>query len=93
MWKIEKTEDRDSVVLAVSGRIEGKHLTELREVLTAEHGNRNFVLDMSGVKLVDQESIEFLSYFEACGTQLRNCPSYIREWIERDRQAVGDFQA
>jgi anti-anti-sigma regulatory factor len=88
MWKIERTNEGELVVLLVSGRIEQKHLTELREVLIADAGSRNLILDMREVRLVDQDAITFLSYCEAEGAELRNCPPYIREWIERDREAV-----
>jgi anti-anti-sigma regulatory factor len=85
MWKVKRTGDGDVIVLAVSGRIEGEHLAELREVFTAEAGNQTFVLDMGEVRLVDQDSIAFLSHCETKGAELRNCPAYIREWIERER--------
>jgi hypothetical protein len=67
MWKVQRTDDGDSIVLLVSGRIEGEHLADLREVFTAEAGGQNFILDMGEVRLV------------------RNCPAYIREWIQRER--------
>ncbi len=86
MWKVKRTDDGGLIVLLVSGRIEGEHLAELRKVFTAEAKNQNFILDMSEVRLVDQDSIEFLSRCEANGAELRNCPAYIREWIERDRE-------
>src|SRR5271169_6719429 len=88
MWKVERTDEGELVVLLVSGRIEQKHLSELREVLSAEVGSRNFILDMREVRLVDQDAIAFLSRCEAGGAKLRNCPPYIREWIERDRETV-----
>jgi hypothetical protein len=86
MWKVKRTDDGGLVVLLVSGRIEGEHLTELRKVFTAEARDQNFILDVSEVRLVDQDAIEFLSRYEANGAELRNCPPYIREWIERDRE-------
>ena len=86
MWKVKKMDDGEFVVLLVSGRIEGKYLLELQEVFAAEAGNQNFILDMKEVKLVDQDAVTFLSRCEARGAQLRNCPAYIREWIERDRE-------
>jgi ABC-type transporter Mla MlaB component len=86
MWKVQRAEDSGLVVLLVSGRIEREHLTQLHEVFAAETNNQNFILDMSEVRLVDQASIAFLSRYEANGAQLRNCPPYIREWIERDRR-------
>jgi hypothetical protein len=93
MWKVERTDESEMVVLLVSGRIERKHLAALREVLTAEAGSRNFILDMREVRLVDQGAIAFLSHCEAGGAELRNCPPYIREWIAREREAVIDSQA
>jgi anti-anti-sigma regulatory factor len=86
MWKVQKVEHGDLVVLLVSGRIEAEHLAELRKVFNAETKNQNFILDMSAVRLIDQDSVEFLSRCEANGVELRNCPAYIREWIERDRE-------
>jgi anti-anti-sigma regulatory factor len=83
MWKVQKSADGELIVLLVSGRIEGEHLAELCKVFTAETGNQNLVLDMKEVRLVDQDSIAFLSHWEATGAELRNCPAYIREWIER----------
>ena len=85
MWKVQRTNDADVIVLLVSGRIEGEYLAELREVFTAEAGNQNLILDMGEVRLVDQESIAFLSHCETKGAELRNCPAYIREWIQRER--------
>jgi anti-anti-sigma regulatory factor len=85
MWKVQKAEDSGRVVLLVSGRIAGENLRELKEVFSAETENQYFVLDVSEVRLVDQDSVEFLSRCEANGAELRNCPPYIREWIERDR--------
>jgi hypothetical protein len=91
MWKVQRAEDSGHVVLLVSGRIAGENLAELRKVFTAETTNRNFILDMSDVRLVDQDSIEFLSRWEANGAELRNCPPYIREWIDRDRATESTY--
>jgi hypothetical protein len=49
MWKVQRTDDSALIVLLVSGRIEGEHLAELREVFTAEAGNQSFILDMGEV--------------------------------------------
>jgi hypothetical protein len=83
MWKVQRTDHGGLVVLLVSGRIEQEQLNNLREAFAAEAGNRNFILDLSEVRLVDQEAITFLSHCEARGAELRNCPAYIREWMER----------
>ena len=92
MWKVQKTEDGGLVVLLVSGRIEGENLAELRKVFIAETENRNFILDISDVRLVDQGgSVDFLLCCEVNGAVLRNCPAYIREWIERDRETERSY--
>lgn len=88
VWKVKKIEDRGFVALEVSGRLEGEHLTELQEALTAEGAEEDVVLDLKQVKLVDQEAVSFLAGCEASGAELRNCPSYIREWIARERKQI-----
>jgi len=71
------------VVLFVSGRITGEHVDMLRGVLEQESGA--FVIDLKNVLLVDREAVKLLTLSEANGTELRNCPPYIREWVTRER--------
>src|SRR6476659_9572107 len=71
------------VVLFVSGRITGEHVDTLRGVL--EHESGSFAIDLKNVLLVDREAVKLLALSEANGTELRNCPPYIREWVTRAR--------
>jgi hypothetical protein len=71
------------VVLFVSGRITGEHVDMLRGVLEQESGG--LVIDLENVLLVDREAVKLLVLTEANGTELRNCPPYIREWVKRER--------
>ena len=71
------------VVLFVSGRITGEHVDMLRGVLEQESGG--FAIDLKNVLLVDREAVKLLALSEANGTELRNCPPYIREWVTRER--------
>src|SRR5258708_38784131 len=71
------------VVLFVSGRIMGEHVEMLRGVLEQESGG--FAIDLKNVVLVDREAVKLLALREAHGTELRNCPPYIREWVTRER--------
>jgi len=83
MWKIRKLTDDERVVLGISGRLDGDGLPELqRALLTEGKAWSNFELDLEDLKLVDQEVVIFLACCEAGGTTLRNCPSYIRDWID-----------
>jgi hypothetical protein len=93
MWKVQRTNDGDLIVLLMSGRIEAQHLAELREVLVVETGDQEFALDIREVRLVDQDAITFLADCEANGVHLRNCPPYIREWIARDRETESGLPA
>ena len=71
------------VVLLISGRITGEHVDMLRGVLEQESGG--FAIDLKNVLLVDREAVKILALSEANGTELRNCPPYIREWVARER--------
>jgi hypothetical protein len=71
------------VVLFISGRVTGEHVDMLRGVLEQESGG--FAIDLKNVLLVDREAVKLLAFGEANGTELRNCPAYIREWVTRER--------
>jgi hypothetical protein len=70
-------------VLFISGRITGEHVDMLRGVLEQESGG--FVIDLKNVLLVDREAVKLLALSEANGTELSNCPPYIREWVTREK--------
>ncbi len=89
MWKIKRQAKGPGVTLQISGRIEGQHLAELRKILVAEAGDQQLILDMQEVRLVDQSAVTFLIDCEAHGAMLPNCPPYIREWMEREKQSAG----
>jgi len=55
----------------------------LRGVMEQESGR--FAIDLENVLLVDREAVKLLAFCEANGTELRNCPPYIREWVTRER--------
>ena len=71
------------VVLFISGRITGEDVEMLRGVLEQESGG--FAIDLKNVLLVDRGAVKPLALSEANGTELRNCPPYIREWVTRER--------
>ena len=83
MLKIRRSEVNGHAIFAVSGRIEERQLPELHELLDAEANPAEVTLDLTEVKLVDREAIKFLAACEAQGIGLKDCPSYIRRWIEQ----------
>ena len=82
MLKIRKAFDKELPVFALSGRIDQEHLPELQALLEAEGNADEITLDLDEVRVVDRESVRFLASCEARGIKLKNCPPYIREWIE-----------
>jgi anti-anti-sigma regulatory factor len=82
MLKIRRSDAKGSAIFSLSGRIEEKHVSELQKLFEAEAKVADITLDLEEVRLVDREAVRFLSTCEARGIKLRNCPSYIREWIE-----------
>jgi len=41
-------------------------------------------IDLKDVLLIDRKAVKLLSRCEISGTELRNCPTYIREWVTRE---------
>jgi anti-anti-sigma regulatory factor len=67
------------------GRINAEEVAELQRLFKAEGQDQPIVLDLKEVKLVDLDAVSFLARCEGKGAQLKNCPAYIREWIEKER--------
>lgn len=83
--KIEKLSRRDGTVFVLSGQIREDHLPELHQLLDAEREMRKVTLDLKEIRLVEREAMKFLAACEARGAELHNCPGYIREWIEKEK--------
>jgi len=74
------------LILHISGQITGKDVDLLRSLLEQE---RSVVaIDLRNVLLVDREAIRLLALSDLNGTELRNCPAYIREWVRRERAVI-----
>jgi hypothetical protein len=74
---------QDLVVLRISGRLVAEHVDTLRASLEQEE--RAVAVDLRHVLLADREAVKLLAVAETNGTELTNCPRYIREWITRER--------
>jgi len=77
----------DGRVFRLVGRIRGEDLGDLKRHIAAR--GASIVLDLGEVTLVDLEGVRFLSEAEVAGAELRHCPPFIREWIERERAVEG----
>lgn len=83
MLRITRAQNGE-VIVKLSGRMDDQNLSELETLLRAEARNRPLVLDLKDLILVDQDAVSFLGRCETDGIQLRNCPVYIREWINQE---------
>ena len=78
----------DRVILRVSGRITEDDTDSLRAAIDQEQGV--IAIDLEEVGLVDRRAVDLLAVSEAKGIELRNCPAYIREWVDRERAQTPD---
>lgn len=85
MLKITKASNGEAV-FKLSGRMDAENIGELEAPLSAESSDRIIVLDLKDLTLVDQDAVTFLRRCEAVGIQFKNCPPYIREWIDGEQQ-------
>lgn len=83
MLKIQRTAN-GYVVFALSGRLATESLCELSALLAQEPSARTVTLELRDLLLVDREAVSFLRTCAQKGIELRNCPQYIRTWIESD---------
>ena len=81
--RIDRLSIEQGIVLRISGRIAADDLDVLRAALT---DGGVVALDLTEVELVDRDAVMLLSLSEAQGMELRNCPTYIREWVTRERE-------
>jgi anti-anti-sigma regulatory factor len=82
MLRIERSSN-GKVIFTLSGRIETEGVDELQRLFGLETVDHHVVLDLRDVTLVDREAVHFLARCETTGIKLRNCPAYVREWINK----------
>jgi hypothetical protein len=85
MLKIQRSWN-EGLVFSLSGRIEIEDVAELQRLLSLEKAGEEISLDLEDVTLVHREAVKFLGQCEAERIRLKNCPAYIREWIDAERQ-------
>ena len=81
--RVDMERNGPRVAYRLIGRIRSENLGDLEQQIAGRA--TSVVLDLEEVTLVDVEVVRFLRDAEAAGVELRNCPAFIREWIERER--------
>jgi hypothetical protein len=84
--KIETIQATDSTVMRLIGQLEAEYLPELKALIEAAPGGIAF--EMDELTLVDVHAVRFLMDCEDHGIELRDCSTYIRKWIVRERKAI-----
>ncbi len=85
-FRIDRFGGNGLILLLLSGKLTGEHVDTLRNALREELGA--VAMDLKNVSLVDNDAVQFLAIAERNGTELRNCPKYVREWVSRERAAM-----
>ena len=81
--RIERSTRQRFTVFTLSGRMEVEQVPELKELFDRDY--RNIILDLRDVRLADRDAVRFLRGCEADGMKLENCPAYVREWMNREK--------
>jgi hypothetical protein len=84
-FRIESATRGRFTVFVLSGRIEAQAIAELKRLFEHQPDYRDIVLDLKDVCLIDRDVMRFFVRCEAEGVKLENCASYIREWMEREK--------
>jgi len=85
MLRIERSENGE-VVFTLSGQMDSDTMADLERLIDSEAKGRGVVLNLKDLTLVDEDGVIFLTRCESNGVKLENCPPYVREWINRQRQ-------
>ena len=81
--RIEKDSDGQTTTIRLIGRMQRKHIEELKAQIKV--GAESVTLDLNEVTLVDLDVIRFLATCQAEGIPLVHCSRYIYNWIAKER--------
>jgi len=81
--RIERSVRDGIMIFALSGRMKAEEVAELKALFATDY--RSIVLDLRDVRLADRDAVKFLRDCERDGMKLDNCPAYVREWMDREK--------
>jgi hypothetical protein len=70
------------VIFFLSGIITTEDIPCLEQLLRSESEGSKIALDLKDVLHVNDDAVAFLSRCEAADVGLRNCPAFIRDWMQ-----------
>ena len=84
MLRIQKASN-GKIVFTLSGRMAPEDIDELRRLFGLEAQAVRIVINLKELVLVDGDAVEFLAGCEAAGMTLKDCPAYVRRWIDQGK--------
>ena len=85
MLRIQRSANGE-VVFTLSGQMDAESIVELETLINAEAKGSRIVLDLKDVTLANDDAVTFFVRCEANSITLKNCPAYVREWINAKRR-------
>ena len=85
MLRIQRSANGE-VVFTLSGQMDEEPIAELETLISSEAKGRPIILDLRDVTLVNENAVTFLERCETNNITLKNCPAYVREWINAQRR-------
>ena len=85
MLRIHRSENGE-VVYTLSGQMDAEAIAEVETLINSEAKGCLIVLDLKDLTLVNENAITFFVRCEANSITLKNCPAYVREWINAQRR-------
>lgn len=84
--KIEKAQEQGLTIFTLSGSLDGEHIPELERLFGARPDYAKIIMDLRYLRFADHDAVRFLSKCKTAGLRLRNCPAYICEWMNREKE-------
>jgi hypothetical protein len=85
MLRIHRSENGE-VVFTLSGQMDEEATAEVETLINSEAKGCRIILDLKDLTLVNEDAITFLVRCEANSIALKNCPAYVRGWINAQRR-------
>jgi len=85
-YRIHQSRQPGASVFVLSGVLDIEHAERLQELLATAVAGR-IVLDLKDITLVDRAAVRFLASVEMAGTEIVNCPEYVRSWIAAENES------
>jgi hypothetical protein len=81
--RIERSVRHEFAVFTLSGHMKAEEVAELKELFDTDY--RNIILDLQEMRLADRDAVKFLRSCERDGMKIENCPAYVREWMDSEK--------